>query len=282
MASNPDDNNDNTLRTLAEWAKIDGLPSVQALRKRVQSGSIAAVKVRRGVRDVTAVTAEEMSKHYQLSDGNKSNDGHGPAGRPEAPHGNQTTNKGAPEARGQDAGDALTTVDALTQGWADSRQALIDAHKAHVLEVQRLGNALEHVGSALKGSTTAQEVAAKRSVRSLGTAAALVVGALGAAGWALKVAGEASTSAQTQSERALREEIRAEEAERGESEADIQRQLVEKTLREAQLTLGEAQRAAQAATQAQQEAESEAQRLLEERQRAIEATKAALRAMRCG
>jgi hypothetical protein len=271
-------NAESTIRTLAEWAKIEGLPSVQALRKRVQSGSIESVKVRRGVRDVTAVTAAEMVRHYTLPDGNENN-AEQPFTAPESPSGayqNSEQPIGSPAT--EDA--ALTTVDALTQGWADSRERLVEAHKAHLREVQRLESALEQVGSALKGATTAQEVAAKRSVRSLGTAAALVVGALGAAGWALKVAGEASTSAQAQSDRAQREEIRAEAAERKEEQADIQRQLVEKTLLEAQMTLGEAQAQAQAAARAQQEAEKEAQELLEERQRAVEATKAALRAMR--
>ena len=153
---------------------MDGVPSVQALRKRIKKGTLRSVRVLHRDSIVVGVELEELARHYDIEQ---------PATAPEAapagaeqPHGAQASEptrqpsteaeqpanpspgpskadsgpevaretnpgeqptSGAPGPEESPRSQALETVDMAVQGWREAREALEVARREHREEITR-------------------------------------------------------------------------------------------------------------------------------------------------
>ena len=291
---------------LAAAAAMEGVPSVQALRKRIKKGTLQSVRVLHRDSIVVGVELEELARHYpgptpggttpappSPLEGQPSGPPERPCTPPEA-HEEQPScslegEPVAPDAQPEEplagqpeqaGSQELQTVEVAIQGWREAREALEVSRREHREELTRTIASYEgqlrardaHRAEASRN----QDAREARAVR-WGRAAAMALIAVLAMGvW---LAGRASGRLADERVRAgiLTEQTRALTTEKAALEGALDRQ--EATLDAAGQALQRAEARAGILAAEREDLEQRLQELLAEREQARAAARAALRAM---
>lgn len=292
---------------LAAAAAMEGVPSVQALRKRIKKGTLQSVRVLHRDSIVVGVELEELARHYPGAftpggttpapppplDAQPSSPREQPGNPPEAheehPSGPPEGEPVAPDAQPEEpvagqpeqaGSQELQTVDVAIQGWREAREALEVSRREHREELTRTIASYEGQlrardahGAEASRSHGAREA---RAVR-WGRAAAVALLAVLAMGvW---LTGRASGRLADERVRAgiLTEQTRALTTEKAALEGALDRQ--EAALGAAGQALQRAEARAGILAAEREDLEQQLQELLAEREQARAAAWAALRAM---
>ena len=299
---------------LAAAAAMEGVPSVQALRKRIKKGTLQSVRVLHRDAIVVGVELEELARHYpgalmpqeappppsgspeaQPAPGSEGSDN--PAEQPDNPPDAHQQPHPAPQDRGSVAPDAqpdeplgeqpepagsqeLQTVDVAIQGWREAREALEVSRREHREELTRTIASYEGQLRARDAhgaeASRSHEAREARAVR-WGRAAAMALLAVLAMGvW---LTGRASGRLADERVRAgiLTEQTRALTTEKAALEGALDRQVAALGAADEALQRAEARAGTLAAER--EDLEQRLQELLAEREQARAAAWAALRAM---
>jgi hypothetical protein len=157
--------------SLKEAAALEGVPSVQALRQRIQRGTLQTVRVTRGGSVIVGVEFEELERIFGVTLG-PSEAEHGPgkdeqaeeqaeqgpegsgepeSDREEARSGNEHRKPESDPSSYEGASTALQTVEMAVQGWREAKDALELARIDHREELTRLASAHERELKAATG-----------------------------------------------------------------------------------------------------------------------------------
>jgi hypothetical protein len=299
---------------LAAAAAMEGVPSVQALRKRIKKGTLQSVRVLHRDAIVVGVELEELARHYpgalmpqeappppsgspeaQPAPGSEGSDN--PAEQPDNPPDAHQQPHPAPQDRGSVAPDAqpdeplgeqpepagsqeLQTVDVAIQGWREAREALEVSRREHREELTRTIASYEsqlQARDAHGAEATRNHDAREARAVLWGRAAAIgLVAALALGGW---LTGETSDRLADERVRAaiLTEQTRAIAADKAALEGALERQGA--ALEAAGEALERAEADASALGAEREALEGQLQELRTEREQARAAARAALRAM---
>ncbi len=149
---------------LAVAAAMDGVPSVQALRKRIKKGTLRAVRVLHRDSIVVGIELEELERQYpgatqpplatsttpapptpppsgstrqpdNPKEGSENADPSPPRGAPVAQ--DEQPDSQEPEQPAPTGHQALQSVDMAVQGWREAREALENSRREHREEITR-------------------------------------------------------------------------------------------------------------------------------------------------
>jgi len=292
---------------LAAAAAMEGVPSVQALRKRIKKGTLQSVRVLHRDSIVVGVELEELARHYPGAFGSegtttpppdahdKQPQGHAeqPGTPPEAherPHSAPIEEQPvAPEPQPEETADEqpgatgaqeLQTVDVAIQGWREAREALEVSRREHREELTRTIASYE---SLLRARDTqgaeATRIHGAREARAVrwGRAAAItLLAALVIGNWLMGRAGDRLADERVRAG-ILTEQTRALIAEKVALEGALDRQGA--ALEEADSALERAKAEASLLDGERQELQRQLLKLQAEQEQARAAARAALQAM---